>query len=74
MAETEGKLLTCDLCGETVFLKYVNDGIRKYDDIPDGWVSWHVGNVIHGMLCPTCNERMQEALLECANGIREQNA
>lgn len=78
MAEVEGKLLTCDLCGETVFLKYVEtkqyDGgftrIRKYEDIPDGWGSWHVGDIIHSFLCPDCNQRMQEALLACVSGIR----
>ena len=42
MAETEGKLLTCDLCGATVLLKYVNDGIRKHEDPPEGWGYWHV--------------------------------
>lgn len=71
MAETEGKLLTCDLCGKTVFLKYVNDGIRKHEDPPEGWGYWHVSNVINSMLCPSCNERMQEALLVCVREIGE---
>lgn len=79
MAETEGKLLTCDLCGATVFLKYVGDGEadggftkwRRYEDRPDGWQTWHVTDVIHSTLCPSCNERMQEALLACVSGIRE---
>lgn len=70
MAETEGKLLTCDLCGATVFLKYVGDGIRKYEDIPDGWGSWHVGSIVNSTFCPSCNERMQKALLACVSGIR----
>ena len=26
MSEVEGKLLVCDVCGKTVFLKYVGDG------------------------------------------------
>lgn len=80
MAETEGKLLTCDLCGKTVFLKYVEtkayDGgytrDRRYEDKPDGWQAWHVSNVIKSMLCPSCNERMQEALLACVRKIREE--
>lgn len=78
MAETEGKMLTCDLCGATVFLKYVGDGKadggftkwRKYEDIPDGWGSWHVGDIIHSFLCPDCNQRMQDALLACISEIR----
>lgn len=80
MAETEGKLLTCDLCGKTVFLKYVEtkayDGgythVRRYEDKPDGWQAWHVSNVINSMLCPSCNERMQEALLACVRKIGEE--
>lgn len=79
MSEIEGKLLTCDLCGETVFLKYVEtkdyDGgftkARVYEDRPDGWQTWIVTNVIHNTLCPSCNKRMQEALLACVNEIRE---
>ncbi len=74
MSSTQGKTLTCDLCGSSVFLKCVNDGIRKREDPPEGWGYWHVGNVIQSTLCPNCNERMQDALLACVNGIREQNA
>lgn len=78
MAETEGKMLTCDLCGATVFLKYVEtkhyDGgftkERRYDDRPCGWQTWHVTDVIHSTLYPSCNERMQEALLGCIGEIR----
>lgn len=79
MAEQEGKLLTCDLCGETVFLKYLEtkdyDGgftcVREYEKKPSGWQTWIVIGVIHSTLCPSCNERMQEALLACINGIKE---
>lgn len=70
MAENEGKTLTCDLCGKSVFLKYVNDGIRKHEDIPEGWGHWHVGKIVNSMLCPSCNQRMQEALLACICEIR----
>ena len=78
MSEVEGKNLVCDVCGRTVFLKYVKteeyDGgftkVRRYEDKPDGWQTWHVANVIHSTLCPSCNERMQEALLACVNGIK----
>lgn len=78
MAEQEGKTLTCDLCGATVFLKYIDtkeyDGgftrVRRYEDRPEGWQTWHVGNFIHSTLCPSCNERMQEALLGCIGKIR----
>ncbi len=78
MAEVEGKLLTCDLCGETVFLRYIEtedyDGgftrVRKHENKPDGWQTWHVSNVICSTLCPSCNERMQDALLACISGIK----
>ncbi len=70
MTAIEGKMLTCDLCGETVFLKHVNDGIREHEDPPEGWGYWHVGNVINSTLCPSCNERMQEALLACIGKIK----
>lgn len=78
MAETEGMMLTCDLCGKSVFLKYLEtkdyDGgfthVRHYEDKPEGWQTWHVTNVIHSALCPSCNERMQEALLACVSGIK----
>ena len=78
MAETEGKLLTCDLCGATVFLKYVEtkdyDGgfthVRNYEDIPEGWISIHFGGIVFNTLCPSCNERMNDALLRCIGEIR----
>lgn len=78
MAETEGKMLTCDLCGATVFLKYVEtkdyDGgftrLRTFEKKPEGWQTWHVSNVISSTLCPSCNKRMQEALLACISEIR----
>jgi len=81
MAETEGKLLTCDLCGATVFLKYVEtkeyDGgfthVRHYEDVPEGWGSIHFGSIVFGTLCPSCNQRMQDALLDCIGKIKEQN-
>lgn len=75
MSEVEGKNLVCDVCGRTVFLKYVKteeyDGgftkIRRYEDKPDGWGSMLVWK--YRTLCPSCNERMQEALLACVSGI-----
>lgn len=78
MAETEGKLLTCDLCGATVFLKHLEtkdyDGgftrVREYEKKPSGWSNIHVGKVVYSTLCPECNERMQEALLACIGKIK----
>lgn len=68
MAETEGKLLTCDVCGRTVFLKYVKteeyDGgftkVCRYEDKPDGWGSMLLWK--YRTLCPSCVERIGAAI------------
>lgn len=73
MAEVEDKLLTCDLCGETVLLKYVGDDVRKHEDPPEGWGYWHVGSIVNSTLCLSCNERIREALLGCIGKIREKS-
>lgn len=74
MSEVEGKLLCCDVCGKTVFLKYVGDGEsdggftrwRKYEDKPKGWgVSYGLG-----MLCPSCSERIKVSIENAMSEIR----
>ena len=58
MSEQIGKRLTCDRCGETIFLKWEGmsefDGgyskIQHFEKVPEGW-----GSVIDlGLLCPRC--------------------
>lgn len=74
MSEVEGKLLVCDVCGKTVFLKYVGDGERdggftrwrKYEDKPEGWGVWYG----LGTLCPSCNERIKIAVRGTVSEIR----
>ena len=47
MATIEGENLVCDVCGRTVFLKYIEtkeyDGgytmVRVYEEKPEGWTS-----------------------------------
>lgn len=78
MAEVEGKLLTCDLCGATVFLKYIEtkdyDGgfthVRRYEGRPEGWQTWHIDDIVNSTLCPSCDKKMNEALLRCISEIR----
>lgn len=78
MSSTEGKTLTCDLCGKSVFLKYVGtkdfDGgftrVREYEDRPDGWTRYSVPKIALGDLCPECAEQIQNALLECIGKIK----
>lgn len=68
MSEVEGKNLVCDVCGRTVFLKYVKtdeyDGgftkIRRYEDKPAGWNSMLVWK--YRTLCPSCAERIGAAI------------
>lgn len=60
MSEQCGKLITCDRCGKTLFLKYIGEGEtdggytrwNKFEDAPDGW-EYHCDI---GRLCPECNE------------------
>lgn len=58
MSEQIGKRLTCDRCGETIFLKWEGmsefDGgyskIQHFEKVPEGW-----GSVMGlGQLCPKC--------------------
>lgn len=60
MSEQIGKQLTCDRCGETIFLPW--EGTQEFDvgyskvqhfaKKPEGWT--RVGDV--GDLCPACSE------------------
>lgn len=66
--ELKGKLLKCDRCGDTAFLKYIetnelDGGYTKYDVYepePPGW------GTIHGLgdLCPTCREEYDRLIAE----------
>jgi len=72
-------MLTCDLCGMKTFLKYLSDveadggftKLRRYQKA-DGWGNVHVGRVSYSTLCPFCKKKMENALLECVNVIREE--
>lgn len=63
MAEARGKLLTCDRCQKTRFLKYLGDTeldggftqIANFEDDPD----WQTHATVQGKyvtLCPACAE------------------
>lgn len=78
MAETEGKLLTCDLCGATVFLKYIEtkdyDGgftrLRTFEKKPAGWTFIHAFKY-NVQLCPSCAKRIEAAIESVVSEIRE---
>lgn len=61
MAQVNGKLVTCDRCGEQVFLKCTGEGERdggftrwnKFEPFPQGWE--HHCEV--GLICPACNAK-----------------
>lgn len=78
MTAVEGKMLTCDMCGKTIFLKFVGEreadgGFTKWREYEnaDGWTNPHFGKINLGNLCPSCNERLQNALLKTINEIKE---
>jgi hypothetical protein len=66
MAEKKGKLVSCDRCGEEVFLKCTGESAtdggytrwNKFEDLPHGW-DWHSDT---GRLCPACNKMYIEML------------
>lgn len=66
MSEVNGRLQSCDRCGETVFLKVIGEGEadggftrwNKFEPAPEGWKNhWDVG-----LLCPKCNESYKSIL------------
>lgn len=67
MAEQRGKLVTCDRCGESIFVKELkaeekerDGGFTRwneytYENLPNGWDRVYFGyNFNNGMLCPRC--------------------
>lgn len=70
MSEAKGKLLTCDRCGETVFLSAVSESLldggftknTKFEDAPGGW-DYHREPGAYGChLCPTCNKSFKSIM------------
>lgn len=74
MSEITGTLITCDVCKEKVFLKFLErretDGGHTqygvYEDLPEGWCenSYKIfGEDLHvSHLCPECRKKMLSAL------------
>lgn len=81
MAEFEGKNLVCDLCGRSVFLKYIGEGEsdggftkwRKYEEKPKGWSSMSCVRFIFPNVCPSCAERIEDAIESVVNEIRKES-
>ena len=70
MSAVEGKLVTCDVCGEHVFLALVStsehDGgftrVKHYETLPEGWNEVHVVGALD--ICPECSKRLAGAIKE----------
>ena len=84
MAELKGKLLTCDRCGEQIFLKHIKSDALDggftnreiYDDTPSGWYSRNVGKDFvckYALLCPECNRLCGELLAGFMGGRESVN-
>lgn len=66
MAQEKGKLLTCNRCGKSVFLKFLgmepqewSKPTEQYATAPDGWANAvSLGRDID--LCPECTEEWVE--------------
>lgn len=83
MAEIKGKLLTCDRCGEQIFLKHIktdalDGGFTKreiYEETPEGWYSRNVSKDFVGkyaFLCPECNRQCGKLLTDFMGGRSNQ--
>lgn len=79
MATIEGENLVCDVCGRTVFLKYIEtkeyDGgfthLRHYEDKPEGWTYTHLLKRTVD-LCPSCAERIKAEIENVLREIQEE--
>lgn len=77
MSEVEGKVLTCDVCGESVFLKYVMErkadggytSWREYEKPPAGWNTSDARTVRH--TCPACSKHINAAIEAAIQSIQE---
>jgi len=64
--EAEGKLVTCNRCGATTFLKFLGDvdtdggysSYRKHEELPEGWIYGTFPKYVH--LCPACHKLVDD--------------
>ena len=74
MASVNGRLTTCDRCGETVFSASVGEGERdggftrwnEFEPLPAGWET----HFEVGMLCPACSSDFKELIRRFMEKIR----
>lgn len=79
MSSVNGRLLTCDRCGEQIFLKCTGEGEtdggftrwNNFETPPEGW-DW-VNDV--GSVCPRCwkdFQAMMERYKKCPAKVKEE--
>ncbi len=77
MSAREGLLLTCDVCGDSIFLPCIRfdsfqDGavrVPKYEDKPEGWDKRLLFK--YGVLCPKCSNRLEDAINAAVDEIKK---
>lgn len=80
MSEQIGKMITCDRCGKTVFLKYtgttsLDGGYSKVDNFekrPEGW-EYHTNREL-GLLCPECESDYQKMVRKFKQDILKEQS
>lgn len=72
MSEQRGKLVMCDRCGVSIFLKelevkeHERDGgftrwnEYKHEARPEGWTTVYFGKFVDNTLCPICYELFEK--------------
>lgn len=78
MSEVVGKLVTCDVCGGEVFVRFIEtkeafggySKWRGYEPLPDGWNAVHVNGM--RSVCPTCSVRIKRAIDTEIEAIRKE--
>ena len=68
MSEQHGKLVTCDICSETIFLKAISEkeldgGYTRwtlFEDKPEGWCNDIKIDGKYVCSCPKCTEKYKK--------------
>ena len=72
MGAEKGKLVICDRCGESIFLKFLErragsnygSDYDVYDELPENWLN----ETWIGYLCPKCAEEFKRWITKFMNG------
>lgn len=77
MSSVNGRLTTCDLCGEQDFAKHVGDGetdggFTRWNNFEtiEGWANLYWGDYHYVDLCPECANTISKAI---GNAVKSRN-